>query len=170
MRRSSRMPTRSSRTSRASSMPTDPRFPAPDPREVDPAAVRRAFGRAATTYDAAAILQREVGTRLAERLDYVKLAPAAILDAGCGTGHALGELAARYPRARVVGADLAYPMARAARERVRGSRSLFDRLLGPVRAKGRGPAPALVCADMNALPFAGVAFDLVWSNLALQWV
>jgi len=151
-------------------MPADPRFPAPDPREVDPGAVRRAFGRAAPTYDAAAVLQREVGARLAERLDYVRLAPDAILDAGCGTGQALGELAVRYPRARVVGIDLAYPMVRAARERVRRSRSLFDRLLAPVRAKSRGPAPALVCADVNALPFAGVAFDLVWSNLALQWV
>ena len=42
-------------------MPADPRFPAPDPRDVDPRAVRRAFGRAAATYDAAAVLQREVG-------------------------------------------------------------------------------------------------------------
>jgi malonyl-CoA O-methyltransferase len=27
-----------------------------------------------------------------------------------------------------------------------------------------------VCADLRALPFAGQAFDLAWSNLALQWV
>jgi malonyl-CoA O-methyltransferase len=49
-------------------MAADPRFPAPDPRDVDPRAVKRAFGRAAATYDAAAVLQREVATRLAERL------------------------------------------------------------------------------------------------------
>ncbi|MEO5765810.1 MAG: malonyl-ACP O-methyltransferase BioC [Casimicrobiaceae bacterium] len=151
-------------------MPADPRFAAPDPRDVDPRAVRRAFARAASTYDAAAVLQREVGARLAERLDYVKIAPAAVLDAGCGTGHAIGELAARYPRARIVGVDLALPMAEAARERARRGRSLFERLLAPVRAKGAAPPPAFVCADMNALPFPGVAFDLVWSNLALQWV
>ena len=151
-------------------MPADPRFPAPDPRDVDPRAVRRAFGRAAATYDAAAVLQREVGARLAERLDYVKIAPATILDAGCGTGHASGELAARYAQARIVGVDLALPMAKAARERARRGRSLFDRLLAPVRTKGVAPAPAFVCADVNALPFDGVAFDLVWSNLTLQWV
>jgi malonyl-CoA O-methyltransferase len=151
-------------------MPADPRFPAPDPRDVDPRAVKRAFGRAAATYDAAAVLQREVAARLAERLDYVKIAPGTILDAGCGTGHAIGELAARYAEARIVGVDLALPMVKAARERARRGRSLFDRLLAPVRAKGGALAPAFVCADVNALPFEGVAFDLVWSNLTLQWV
>jgi malonyl-CoA O-methyltransferase len=151
-------------------MPTEPRFPAPDPREVDPRAVKRSFSRAAATYDAAAIVQREVGNRLAERLDFVKIAPKSVLDAGCGTGHAIGELATRYPQARIVGVDLALPMAKAARERARRGRSLFDRLLAPVRAAGSSPAPSLVCADVNTLPFAGVAFDLVWSNLTLQWV
>ncbi len=151
-------------------MPADPRFPAPDPRDVDPRAVRRAFGRAVATYDAAAVLQREVGARLAERLDYVKIAVETILDAGCGTGHAMGELAARYPQARVVGVDLALPMVKAARERARRGRSLLDRLLAPVRTRGGMPAPALVCADLNSLPFRGVAFDLAFSNLALQWI
>ena len=46
-------------------MAAEPRFPPPDPRDVDPRAVRRAFARAAATYDAAAVLQREVGTRMA---------------------------------------------------------------------------------------------------------
>jgi malonyl-CoA O-methyltransferase len=151
-------------------MPADPRFPAPDPRDVDPRAVKRAFGRAVATYDGAAVLQREVATRLSERLDYVKIAPNAILDAGCGTGHAIGELAARYAQTRIVGVDHALPMVSAARERARRGRSLLDRLLAPVRTKGGAPAPAFVCADVNALPFGGVAFDLVWSNLTLQWV
>ena len=97
-------------------MPPDPKFPAPDPRDVDPRAVRRAFARAAATYDEAAALQREVATRMAARLDYVKVAPALVLDAGCGTGEAVGELA-HYPDARVVALDVALPMVAAARER-----------------------------------------------------
>ena len=145
-----------------------PSFPAPDPREVDPRAVRRAFGRAAATYDAAAALQREIGARMAQRLDYVKLAPALILDAGCGTGEAAGELGVRYPAARVVALDNALPMVEAARARVRQGRTLLRRLLpGIVRG---APTPFCVCGDINALPLRGVAFDLVWSNLALQWV
>ena len=50
--------------------------------------VRRAFGRAAATYDAAAELQRRVREELLSRLDYVKLEPTAVLDLGAGTGHA----------------------------------------------------------------------------------
>src|SRR5258708_5255842 len=80
---------RSTPQSRTFSMPAEPRFPAPDPREVDPRAVRRAFSRAVATYDAAAVLQREVGARMAARLDVVKVAPTLILDAGCGTGEAI---------------------------------------------------------------------------------
>ena len=41
------------------------------------------------TYDAAAVLQREIGDRMLERLDYVRLQPQTILDLGCGTGHAI---------------------------------------------------------------------------------
>jgi malonyl-CoA O-methyltransferase len=147
----------------------DAPFTPPDPREVDPAAVKRAFARAAPTYDAAAVLQREVGSRMLSRLDVVKLAPATIVDAGCGTGEATLELAARFPAARVVGFDLALPMVRAARERALRGRSIYRRLLAPIRGVAAA-GPQFVCADLAALPFSGVTFDLAWSNLALQWV
>ena len=149
-------------------MPADPQRE-PDPSAIDPRAVRRHFARAAATYDAAAVLQREVGARMMERLDVMRLAPAAILDAGCGTGEALPELGARYPQARRVAVDIAWPMLAAARARTRTRRSLVDRLLSPLRGRAAG-APSLVCADVAALPFAAGAFGLVWSNLALQWV
>ena len=148
----------------------DQRFPAPDPRDIDPRAVRRGFARAVATYDAAAVLQREIGARMAQRLDYVKLAPTAILDAGCGTGEAVGELSVRYPGARVLAFDLALPMVIAARRRARTGHALLRRLLRPFASRRIAPEPAFVCADINALPFAGVCVDLVWSNLALQWV
>ena len=150
-------------------MPAEPRFPAPDPRDVDPRAVRRSFGRAAATYDGAAALQREVGARLAERLDVVKLVPATILDAGSGTGEAIGELSARYPSARVVALDAALPMLQQARARSTRGRSLLTRLLGPL-GRGGASAPAFVCADATSLPLSGVCVELVWSNLRLQWV
>jgi malonyl-CoA O-methyltransferase len=150
-------------------MPAEPRFPAPDPREVDPRAVRRAFGRAVATYDEAAVLQREIGARMATRLDYVKVAPKLVLDAGCGTGEAVGELAARYPAARVVALDLALQMVFAARDRARRGRSLLRRLLPAAMSRAQR-APWFVCGDVNSLPLPGVAFDIVWSNLLLQWV
>ena len=150
-------------------MPAEPEFSAPDPREVDPCTVRRAFSRAASTYDEAAVLEREVASRMAQRLDYIKLAPLGVLDAGCGTGEAIGELAARYPAARIVGLDAALAMTAAARLRARRTRSTFRRLLAPLMPQIDGAAPVFVCADIHALPFRGVAFDMVWSNLALQW-
>lgn len=150
-----------------SMMSTPPPLRAPDPRDVDSRAVRRAFGKAAATYDAAAAL-REVATRMAQRLDYVKITPTLVLDGGCGTGEATVELGARYPDARLVALDLALPMVVAARARARAGRSLLRRLLPTGLAGNAGPW--CVCADLNALPLRGVAFDLVWSNLALQWI
>ena len=148
----------------------DPRYPAPDPRDVDPSAVRRGFARAAPTYDVAAALQREIGGRMAQRLDYVKLAPAAILDAGCGTGEAVGELALRYPGATVLAFDIALPMVEMARRRARTHHSVLRRLLRPLTTARAALPPRFVCADITALPFRGVSMDLIWSNLALQWV
>ncbi len=141
-----------------------------DPALPDSHAVRRAFARAAATYDSAAVLQREVGSRMVERLDVVKLAPSAILDAGCGTGDALGELAARYPRASRIALDVALPMLMAARTKSRAHQSVFARLAAGWRGKAVARAPSFVCADIAALPFADSSFELVWSNLALQWV
>lgn len=139
---------------------------------LDRASVRRAFERAAATYDGAAVLHREVAQRMAERLGIVRLEPAIILDAGCGTGEALGELKARYPRARLIGLDLAHAMALAADRRLAamgtGLPSLPRRLLeafGGVREP-----PFLICGDVCRLPVKSRGVDLVWSNLALQWV
>jgi malonyl-CoA O-methyltransferase len=142
-----------------------------DPLHLDPRSVRHAFERAAASYDASAVLQREVGQRMAERLVLVKLQPAAILDAGCGTGDALSELSVRYPDAFLIGLDLAYAMLDSARRRTTAAnaaeQSFLARLLG-TRAAHRDPA--LVCGDVCRLPLATGSFDLVWSNLTLQWI
>ena len=120
--------------------------------------VRRAFERAASTYDEAAVLQREVCARLMEHLEPMRLAPRSVLDLGCGTGHAFDALAKRFPGAALVGIDIAPAMLARA-----GDRSAWwQRLLGARR-------PALVCADAERLPLAGACVDLVFSNLALQW-
>jgi malonyl-CoA O-methyltransferase len=148
-------------------MGPEPFTPLPD--APDRKAVRRAFGRAAATYDASAVLQKEVGTRMAERLDVVRLSPQAVLDAGCGTGEALVDLGTRYPRAQRVALDIALPMLAVARERHGERRSALSRFAASLRGPVRAP-PQFVAGDIDALPFASASFDLVWSNLALQWV
>jgi malonyl-CoA O-methyltransferase len=144
----------------------------PDPARLDAHSVRRHFERATATYDAAAVLHREVGQRMAERLGLIKLQPAMILDAGCGTGEALGELRMRYPDATVVGLDIAANMVIAARGRAAAMAKLRDaepaQFIG-TRAPVHGEA-CFVCGDAARLPLASGSVDLVWSNLALQWI
>jgi len=132
-----------------------------DPFALDKRLARRSFEQAAATYDAAAVLQNEVCRRMLARLDYIKVDPALILDAGSGTGNALTGLLARYPRARAVALDLALAMARRARARRPWWKGLLD---------GRGARLAAVCGDIERLPLASGSAGLVWSNLALQWI
>ena len=127
---------------------------------VDKRLVKRAFEHAAGRYDAAAVLQHEICRRMLERLEYVRLAPHAVLDAGTGTGNALDALMKRYPRVPLIALDLARAMLEQARGRLRWWQTL----------PGLRPPLYPVCADLERLPFAEAAFGLVWSNLALQWV
>src|SRR5437868_7749239 len=114
---------------------------------IDRRAARRNFERAARTYGDASRLEREIGSRMLERLDYVKLAPRRILDAGSGPAREAFTLAARYRPAHVLALDFSLSMLRAGRGR-------WPR---------RNPASA-VCADLERLPFADASFELVWSN------
>jgi malonyl-CoA O-methyltransferase len=128
---------------------------------VDKRLMRRAFERAAPSYDAAALLQREVGQRLVERLDWVKLAPARVLDAGCGTGGISRALALRYPEAQVLGLDIAAGMLRMAHQ----AEPWWRRKL-PFLSRH---APLYVGGDLERLPLADSSVQLLCSNLALQW-
>lgn len=126
--------------------------------EIDKRQVRRAFSRAAHDYDAAAVLQREVCTRMLERLDYIKLQPSRVLDVGSGTGWGTRQLGERYPKAEVTALDIAIGMLQVAR----GTSGWWKKLFA-------GKRENFLCADVEALPIASGSFDMVWSNLALQW-
>ena len=132
----------------------------PDPLS-DRLHARRRFERAAVRGGESAFA-REAARRMAERLAYVKLSPARVLDAGCGRGEDLALLKRRFPEAHLVGVDSALAPLRAARR----PRAFLDRIVGAFRP----PTARLVCADMEHLPFQPASFDAVWSNLALPWV
>jgi len=118
---------------------------------LDPRQIRRAFGRAAATYTQHAALQREVGQRLLERLEYYSGKPARVLDVGCGPGEASAALRKRFAPAQVIALDLALPMLR------------------EVRVGWRRPLTR-VCADARALPLADSTIDVLFSNLCVQWI
>lgn len=135
--------------------------------ELDFAEVRRAFDHAAASYDAHAVLQREVCDRLLARLDYMTLQPSCVLDVGCGTGYGLAQLRARYTEAALVAVDIAPAMLAAARDRL-PQPNWTQRALA--RLGSASPASAqFICADMDRLPLATSSANLVWSSLALQW-
>jgi len=114
--------------------------------------VRRSFDRASATYDASAVLQREIRSLLLERLDLTALTPQVVLDAGAGTGAACRALKARYPKARVLALDSALGMLRGAAARRSWFRPFFN-----------------VVADAARLPLADGSVDLVLSNFMLPW-
>lgn len=87
-----------------------------------------------------------------ERLDYIKLAPRRVLDAGSGPPRR--DLGKRYPRASVFALDFALPM--------------LPRPGRLARILRRNIFP--VCAELERLPLADGSVDLVWSNMALHWL
>ena len=119
---------------------------------LDKQQARLAFERAALTYDEAAALQREIGRRLIERLQLIRLQPAVILDLGAGTGTFSKALLQRYRKADVIALDVALNMLRHTQRRGRWFRK-----------------PRCVCSDAERLPFADDSFDFIFSNLMLQW-
>lgn len=123
-----------------------------DPYLLDKRKTRLGFERAAATYDASAVLQREIGERLLERLDLIKMQPDTVFDLGCGTGFLTENLLKRYKKARIIGVDLAHGMVRKTCQK-----------------GGWFRKPQGVCADANALPFREQAADMLLSNLMLQW-
>jgi malonyl-CoA O-methyltransferase len=122
--------------------------PTMNPSDLEQASVRRNFERAAGGYEQHAVLQREVETRLLERVEHFAEPASRVLDLGCGPGSAGASLAGKYPDAQIIGLDCSAGM------------------LGNLRSQTGNQA---VCADMQALPFAARNVDLVFSSLALHW-
>jgi malonyl-CoA O-methyltransferase len=120
--------------------------------ELDTAAVRSSFDRAADQYDRHAVLQHEVESRLLERLEHMGHEPSRILDIGCGTGSASHAMADLYPQASIIGLDWSNAMLR----KMKQTQTLKN-------------GPLALCADMHAIPLAANSVDAVFSNLAIQW-
>ncbi|MFT4068526.1 methyltransferase domain-containing protein [Paraburkholderia sp.] len=131
--------------------------------------LRRIFDRRAAVFDEVAFLPREIAQRMRERLDYIKVAPASVLDAGCGAGEDIPALRERFPEAPVFGSDLSHGMLRRALRHDAGDTS-WRRFLPASLGKALGArGPRFAQADFSALPFAAGAFEFIWSNLALHW-
>ena len=116
-------------------------------------AIADSFSKAAPQYDASAFLQKEVASRLFERLEVMNVSPEMILDAGCGTGYCTRILNKQFSKAKTIGVDLAPGMI----EQAKKQNGFFSKIEYQV-------------ADLEQLPFADNSFDLVFSNLTVQWL
>ncbi len=114
--------------------------------------ISKSFDSKAHSYEHTAKVSLEVGTRLLERLQYLKITPKYILDLGCGTGRFSRELAALYPKAHIIAIDVAPKMLLQARKKHTWRRKW-----------------SLSVADMLHLPFASGLFDLVFANQVIHW-
>ncbi|OQC19674.1 MAG: Malonyl-(acyl-carrier protein) O-methyltransferase [Planctomycetes bacterium ADurb.Bin069] len=127
----------------------------------DPAVVSRNFSRAAGAYDAHAVHQRRIAARLSALLPD-RLAPAAVLELGCGTGILTALLRERFPAASITAIDIAPGMIAHCRAR-RSETASF--LVGDAESFPEADADL----DRPELGAAPRVFDLVASSSSFQW-
>ncbi|WP_094091530.1 malonyl-ACP O-methyltransferase BioC [Legionella clemsonensis] len=111
------------------------------------------FNKHAADYEQAAKVQNEIGRRLFERLDYLKINPRYVLDLGCGPGMFTQLLKKKYPQAEIIGLDLARNMLLQAKKKQGWWRNKWS----------------LVNGNMTSLPFAAGTFDLIFANQSIHW-
>ncbi len=120
---------------------------------IDKKAVSRNFNRAADSYEHASFVPNEVGDRLFERLEYIKINPQNILDLGSGTGIFSQKLLLKYPKANIFSADIAEEMLHFAK-----------------KSKNMDASKILsLCADAEKLPILSHSIDLIFSNCCFHW-
>jgi malonyl-CoA O-methyltransferase len=133
------------------------------PDIFDRSRVRKNFGGAAARYAGHSALQREIESRLMESIEHYGLRhgedarPNRILDVGCGPATAAHALRDWAPKADIIAVDAALQMLKAAEANTKG-------------AWLRRRPVERICADLRNLPFADGSIDLLFSNLALQWI
>lgn len=120
---------------------------------IDKQLIAESFSKAAEQYEQFAFLQKEVASRTFERLSYMKVKPNAILDAGCGTGLCSRELRSLFSKSKISAIDIAPGMI----ELANNKQKLFRKIDYQV-------------ADIDDLPYDNNSFDMIFSNLTIQWV
>ncbi|OGO95741.1 MAG: hypothetical protein A3F41_06065 [Coxiella sp. RIFCSPHIGHO2_12_FULL_44_14] len=123
----------------------------PIPESVEKKKIAHRFNRAASVYEGASDLQKQVGAQLLTFTQAQQFHPSLILDVAGGSGYFTRWFTAHYPAACVVMMDLAEALLRVAAQHP----SALSR--------------TLVHADFDQLPFGSGIFDWIYANMSLQW-
>lgn len=122
--------------------------------KINKRAVQASFSKAATYYDQYADLQREIGHHLITMVPTPVDKTINILDLGCGTGYFSEILSQKYANshesAQLTCFDLSLEMLNQASQRNIKNSEFIE-------------------GDIDNLPFKSSCFDLIFSNLVVQW-
>ncbi len=112
------------------------------------------FDLAAPGYEQHATLQKYTASELIDRIRVMNIRPTTILDLGSGTGIVSKHLAEAFKDSIIVQTDVSFGMLCQARD---------------LRPHKYSKMSLYLCADAEQMPFINNTFDLVVSNLMLQW-
>lgn len=127
--------------------------------------VRKQFMRRGGLENACFFLDT-IAQRMLERLQYIRLKPKRIVDAGCGPGLRAASLFEMYPDAEITGIDI-NPAAVEAASQAGSGKKLLGLLPLPKSKQQRQLAYLVADAAQSRLPPQRT--DLIWSNLMLHW-
>ena len=108
-------------------------------------AIRSAFNKASNNYNDNAFLQKEIASRLDNKLNVITANSKVILDLGAGTGLLTQDLIKRFPNSQIICLDFA-------QNSLKNNQSTNK-----------------ICADANHLPLSDNSVDIVISSLMMQW-
>lgn len=112
--------------------------------------IAKTFSASAKHYNQYASVQRKSAMHILKCLNNYMLEPSSLLDLGSGTGFLSQGAKEFYPEANIFSLDIAWGM-------LEFSQSYHFQNFIPI------------CADADFLPFSSNSFDLILSNLMLQW-
>lgn len=111
--------------------------------------IKKHFNKASKTYDEHCGLQQAIGDHLIALIGQHHSSTAKIIDLGCGTGIVTQKLAAAFPHQVFHAIDIAQELL--------------------VKANERLPQAKVYESNFDDLHLTNSEFDLVFSNMALQW-
>ena len=116
-------------------------------------AILKSFNSKATQYEQNAVLQKEVLSRLLERLEDEcqidqKFKPQRVLDLGCGTGWAIPELLKLFDNVKISALDF--------------SKNMLSHV-------PQNKQVTTVLNDVHDLPFEDNTMDVIFSNMLIHW-
>ncbi len=113
--------------------------------------IRRCFNKAAITYDLHSRIQQQAGQTLISLLENITQQADRIIDLGCGTGLTSEHLARKMHFKQFYAIDIA------------------DQLLIKARQRLRYPGMNVYERDFDTLNITDGCYDLIFSNMSLQW-